>query len=65
MIRFTLRQFRTQAEVGVVALGIVLLVTGLHLVHVFDTTVTHCAKANECAAATSSFLQIKPPCGRP
>jgi len=61
MIRFTLRQFRTQAEVGVgalVVLAVVLLVTGVHLFHVYDTTVAHCATHNDCVAATSSYLQI-------
>jgi hypothetical protein len=61
MTRFALRQFRTQAAVGfgaLVLLAIVLLVTGLHLSHVYDATVAHCAKDHDCAAATSSFLQI-------
>jgi hypothetical protein len=63
MIRFAVRQFRTQAEVGfgaLVLLALVLLLTGLHLSHVYDATVAHCAKGNDCAAATSSFLQIDP-----
>jgi ABC-type transport system involved in multi-copper enzyme maturation permease subunit len=59
MIRFTFRQFRTQAAVALGALitvAIVAVITGIHLVHLYDTTVGDCAKYNDCSAAGSSFL---------
>jgi hypothetical protein len=59
MIRFTLRQFRTQAVVGVgaiVAVAVVALATGPHLVHLYDTTVGDCAKYDDCSTAGSAFL---------
>ena len=45
MIAFSWRQFRTQALIGVVglaALGVILLVTGPNLVHVYDAAVAQC-----------------------
>ncbi len=59
MIRFTLRQFRTQGVVAVGALtivAIVALITGLHLVHLYDTTVGDCARYDDCSTASSTFL---------
>jgi ABC-type transport system involved in multi-copper enzyme maturation permease subunit len=59
MIRFTLRQFRAS---GVLALGaltafaVVLLVTGPHLVHLYDTVVAKCSTQGDCSSVTSSFL---------
>ena len=60
MIWLVWRQFRTQAAVlfGVlVAVGIVLAVTGTHLVHLYDTTVANCQKANDCSNAQALFLK--------
>ena len=45
MIAFSWRQFRTQAIIGgagLVVLGVILLVTGPHLVHVYDSAVAQC-----------------------
>jgi hypothetical protein len=59
MIRLTLRQFRTQALVTAVALGIVAIVAavmGPHLVALYDTEVARCATHNDCQTATSAFL---------
>jgi hypothetical protein len=58
MIWLTWRQFRTQTTVafGVLAVvAVVLAVTGPHLVHLYDTTVTPCASHGDCAAATNAF----------
>jgi hypothetical protein len=60
MLWLTWRQFRTQAAVvfGVlVAIAIVLAVTGPHLVHLYDTTVKPCASHNDCGLATSLFTE--------
>ena len=46
MTRFAWLQFRTQAAVafgGLVAMAIILAITGPHLVHLYDTTVATCA----------------------
>jgi hypothetical protein len=59
VIRFTLREFRTQA---IVALGVllvaavVLAITGANIAHLYDTTVANCQASNDCATATSAFL---------
>lgn len=58
MIRFTWLQSRTQnlvAIAGLVVAGIVVAVTGPHLVHLYDTTVATCTA--DCAAAASAFLR--------
>jgi hypothetical protein len=58
MIRFTWLQFRTQAAVAIgvlVIAAIVLAVTGLHLAHVYDTTIAPCKQRSDCAAALSAF----------
>lgn len=55
MIRFAARQFRTQAVVagaGLAALGVVVLVTGPHLFHLYDLTVAGCT-GQTCGAATT------------
>jgi hypothetical protein len=52
------RQVRTQLAVvfGVlVAVAIVLAVTGPHLVHLYDTVVANCAAHGDCAAVDSQF----------
>jgi hypothetical protein len=59
MIRFTWMQARTQMAVAVVGLAImavVLLITGPHLVHLYDTTVATCGSRGDCSSATSQFL---------
>ncbi len=56
------RQFRTQALVAAVALvvlAIVMVPTGLHLRHVYDSSVAACTNgtaAGDCSATVSSFL---------
>jgi len=53
MIRLTLRQFRPQALVGVGVLllaALVLLVTGPHLAHVYNTYVASCRATGSCSA---------------
>jgi hypothetical protein len=60
MIRFTWMQFRTQGLVGVgglVVAAVVLLITGPHLVHLFDTEVVGCAAHYDCATATATLLK--------
>ncbi|HLN17703.1 MAG TPA: hypothetical protein VK277_13255 [Acidimicrobiales bacterium] len=59
MIRLTWRQFRFQALAVLAVLMVVagvLLVTGIHLVHLYDTTVTSCRATGDCARATTAFL---------
>jgi hypothetical protein len=59
MIRFAWVQFRTQALVtfgALAALAVLLAATGPHLAHLYDTTVTTCAKNGNCDTATSLFL---------
>ena len=53
------RQFRAQAAVALGALvliAIVLLLTGPHLVHLYDTTVANCSAQGDCSAATSALI---------
>ncbi|MGH9016112.1 MAG: transporter [Acidimicrobiales bacterium] len=60
MIRLTWMAFRTQGLVGLAALlvvGVVLLVTGPHLVHLYDTNVVGCAAHFDCSSATGTFLK--------
>jgi hypothetical protein len=60
MIWLTWRQYRTQLLVVLGALGaiaVALGVTGPHLVHLYDTTVAHCASQNDCANAQSAFVK--------
>jgi hypothetical protein len=60
MIRSTWMQFRTQAMVGIgglLVVGVVLAVTGPHLVHLFDANVATCAAHGDCQIAISSFLR--------
>lgn len=45
MIAFSWRQFRTQALIGaagLIVLGVILLITGPNLVHVYDVAVAQC-----------------------
>jgi hypothetical protein len=58
MIWVTWRQFRTQAAVVFGALAVVaavLAITGLHLVHLYDTTVKPCASHGDCGTETGLF----------
>lgn len=60
MIRFAALQFRAQALVagaGLVVLAIVLVVTGPHLVHLYDTSVAGCRAGADCASARATFLR--------
>jgi hypothetical protein len=53
------RQFRTQAAVALGALAlvaIVLLLTGPHLVHLYDTTVANCSAHGDCSSATTALI---------
>ncbi len=59
MIRFTWLQFRSQVAVataGLLAVAVVLAVTGPNLVHLYDTTVVACAASHDCSDATTAFL---------
>jgi hypothetical protein len=68
VIAFSWRQFRTQAViggVGLVVLGIILLVTGPHLVSIYDTAVAQCrasggasSDCNNPVVSTYSKLQV-------
>lgn len=64
MIWFTLRQFRTE---GIVALGllavfaVVLLVTGVHLVHVSDAFEATCKAAGNCSRGTNPVVNVDKP----
>jgi ABC-type transport system involved in multi-copper enzyme maturation permease subunit len=60
MIRATWMQFRTQVGVGIgglLVVGVILAVTGPHLVHLYDTNVATCAAHGDCSSATSLFLR--------
>jgi hypothetical protein len=64
MIRFAWLQFRTQALVvfgALAGLAIVLVATGPHLAHLYDTTVRTCASEGNCGSATDVFLQHDAP----
>jgi ABC-2 family transporter protein len=68
VIAFSWRQFRTQAIIGgagLVVLGIILLVTGPHLVSIYDTAVAQCrasggasSDCNNPVISTYSKLQV-------
>ena len=58
VIRFAVRQFRTQAvvaAVGLAAVGVTVLATGPHLVHLYDTTVARCGSGQSCFLAADAF----------
>jgi hypothetical protein len=58
MIWLTWRQFRTQAALAVGALvvvGLVLAITGSHLMDVYSSTVVNCQAHNDCPAAVEAF----------
>ncbi|TAN24916.1 MAG: transporter [Actinomycetota bacterium] len=51
MIRFTLRQFRNVAVVSIlvlVVLAVILAITGVPLVHLYDSTIRNCKAQGDC-----------------
>ena len=68
MIAFSWRQFRTQALIGaagLVVLGVILLITGPHLVSIYDTALAQCrasggasSDCNNPVVSTYSKLQV-------
>jgi hypothetical protein len=59
MIHLTWRQFRTQALLGGGALAIVavaLLITGPHLVHVYNSYLASCRATGTCGSSTNRVL---------
>jgi hypothetical protein len=63
MIWFAWRQFRLQALItGVLllALAIAFLVTGPHLVHMYNSTIVGCKARGDCSGSISSFLSTYP-----
>src|SRR6185312_4340199 len=59
MFRLTWLQFRLQAAIALAALAavaIVLAITGSHLVHLYNATITNCAAQNDCDSAKHAFL---------
>lgn len=59
MIRFVVREFRTQAMVAfalLVVAAVVLAITGANIAHLYDTTVANCAAVGDCSTANSDFL---------
>ncbi len=64
MIRVAVRQFRTEAIVGVallVATAIVLAVTGAHLSYVYDAFKHQCTAAGDCANASNPVQNVDKP----
>lgn len=64
MIRVALRQFRSEAIIGVAGLGViavVLAVTGVHLAHVYDAFESQCRAASSCANAANPAQNVDKP----
>ena len=64
MIRLALRQFRTEAAIGIgllAALAIVLGITGPHLAQVSDAFQSACKPAGDCATAQNPAFEIDLP----
>lgn len=64
MIRVAVRQFRTEAIVGaalLVAVAIVLAVTGVHLAHVYDAFENQCKAASTCTNASNPVQNVDKP----
>jgi hypothetical protein len=60
MTHFGWLQSRTQAAValgGLVLVAVLLVLSGPHLAHLYDTTVTGCAARGDCQNATAAFLR--------
>jgi hypothetical protein len=67
VIRLALRQFRTEVIVAfvlLVALAVVLAVTGAHLVSVSDAFKSTCSAAHDCAT-TNPVLDVDSALGQP
>jgi hypothetical protein len=63
MIWFAWRQFRLQALVAallLLALAIAFLVTGLHLTHLYNTTIVGCSARGDCQGSINSFESAYP-----
>jgi hypothetical protein len=61
VIRVAARQFRTEAIVGgalLVAVAIVLAMTGAHLAHVYDAFESQCKAAGDCANASDPVQNV-------
>jgi len=61
MIRLTLRQFRSEAAIGfgaLIVVGIVLAVTGPHLVSVYDSYMSACKRYNDCASSSNPVTGV-------
>jgi len=64
MTRLTLRQFRTEAVVGLVLLGalaILLAVSGVNLMNVNDAFRSACKAARDCATASNPVVNVDKP----
>jgi hypothetical protein len=64
VIRLTFRQFRTEGLVGIgllLAFGIVLLVTGIHLVDVNNAFLSTCKAAGDCATTPNPVASVDTP----
>ena len=64
VIRLALREFRTEGIIALgllIALGVLLLVTGLHVVHVNDAFQTACRAATHCSSTTNPVLTVDNP----
>lgn len=64
MIRVAVRQFRTEAIVGVALLAaaaVVLAVTGAHLAHVYDAFESQCRTSSTCASASNPVQNVDKP----
>ena len=64
MIRLALREFRTEGIVGfalLIALGVLLLVTGIHVVNVNDAFQIACRKAHSCSSTPNPVLTVENP----
>jgi hypothetical protein len=62
--RFAWLQFRKQAALaagGLLAVAVLLVVTGPSLVHLYDTTVANCASQHDCSTATTAFTDTDGP----
>jgi hypothetical protein len=64
MIRFAWLQSRTQtlaAAVAVAVIAIALAITGPHLAHLYDSTVTACQATGDCQGARAAFSSTDKP----
>jgi hypothetical protein len=64
MIHFAALQLRIQAAIAlgaIVVVAIVLVITGPHLINLYDTTVVPCSAHNDCAAAGTALTDTDGP----